>query len=178
MGTRSIKINKCKDQIVIEIELDEPEIIKAKSIIGKSEINDVEVEFKAANWIKLQPGFNSGNDFLAVIEPCADVITEIGLTSDENFPQARNNTIDKRKNLLGNEVKIFPNPAFDFITIQSNEAIRQMIVMNGDGNTVMQKYLDGESTEYKFNLQTLSSGIYFLQIVTEKKVDNYKLIKL
>jgi hypothetical protein len=60
------------------------------------------------------------------------------------------------------KVEIMPNPASDFITINSNSQLSKLSIADMSGRQIMQKALSG-NTE-KLDVSGLSAGIYFLSV--------------
>lgn len=76
------------------------------------------------------------------------------------------------------EIKIFPNPVFDKLQIQTNSSIQTAIsfaLFNSQGKLVMSKQIEkGEST---IDLTTLPQGLYFLKLSMGEKSERIKLFK-
>jgi len=68
---------------------------------------------------------------------------------------------------------LFPNPTSNFISINLQEEILEVKIMDTSGKEVYfsKKYLD------KINVQNLEKGIYFLQVSTAKGYSTQKFIK-
>ena len=73
--------------------------------------------------------------------------------------------------LKGSSIKVFPNPAEDYIYI-SAEDVSNFMVIGMDGR----KYLEGKG-QTRINIQSLPSGIYFLRIVTNTRVCVERFVK-
>jgi Secretion system C-terminal sorting domain len=71
-----------------------------------------------------------------------------------------------------NEVKLFPNPATDNVTIESNEQIEQISVFDISG-----KHLVGFSKTNNFNVRELATGIYLVHISTKAGSTTHRLVK-
>lgn len=72
-----------------------------------------------------------------------------------------------------NILKIYPNPAKDFVTIENKEKIASYSIFSMAG----QKVLDG-ATESRINVQALPKGQYLVKVTTaDNKVYTTKLIK-
>lgn len=76
------------------------------------------------------------------------------------------NSVDFSKN-----IKIFPNPATDFIQIQSDERIISTSVYNLAGQKVL------ESKEKTIDIKHIPSGTYILDLTTNKGKKSFKVIK-
>ncbi|SHK00559.1 T9SS type A sorting domain-containing protein [Epilithonimonas mollis] len=68
------------------------------------------------------------------------------------------NLATNESNLSKNNVKIYPNPAKDFIHITSKQQINSVELLDQSGKRV------SESKESTINISTLSKGIYILKI--------------
>jgi hypothetical protein len=61
-------------------------------------------------------------------------------------------------------IKLFPNPALEKITMQSNTLCTRLQVVNMYGQNVFEQKVDGTITE--INIKELVKGIYFLKCIT------------
>jgi hypothetical protein len=59
---------------------------------------------------------------------------------------------------------LYPNPAKDFVTIETNFDIRNLKVVNYVGQVVLDRNIDQKG--YQINTSTFGPGIYFVQIQT------------
>jgi hypothetical protein len=75
-------------------------------------------------------------------------------------------------NLIG-EINVFPNPANNQFTIESEDGIKTLSILNSNG-AVIQTVNNPTKT---IDISNLPLGVYFLQIQTEKGLLNKKLIK-
>jgi hypothetical protein len=65
--------------------------------------------------------------------------------------------------VIANSIKIYPNPSANFVNIKSGIAeINKIIILNSLGQVIESKILSGQ--ENVFNVQNLSTGIYFFKI--------------
>lgn len=85
------------------------------------------------------------------------------------------NTIGISEVAYNDLIKIYPNPTSRNITIESNNLIENIRVFDIYGKNVFQKYCS--SNKELLNLQHLNSGAYFLQIITNKQKESFKIIK-
>jgi len=68
---------------------------------------------------------------------------------------------------------VYPNPAKDFIVIESENVISEITIFDLTGNEMMkQNVMSGEN----ISISTLSKGLYFLQIKNESTIQIKKLI--
>lgn len=83
-----------------------------------------------------------------------------------------------------NEVKLMPNPARDFFTIGfSNVSVdnkAQVTIINTIGQIMVNdniKFGNNDSMMHTYGIEHFASGIYFVQVKIDNKVNTYKLIK-
>jgi hypothetical protein len=69
---------------------------------------------------------------------------------------------------------VFPNPANDMVTVQSNTLINSIQVFNNMGQVVYTATVHGEETT--INTSTFNAGIYFIKVNTTEGSQNVKLI--
>ncbi len=78
-------------------------------------------------------------------------------------------------------VKVYPNPASEFVRIEFEQAVDseiKMSVLDLRGK-VLENDMIGPGTSYfEINLQNLPSGIYFLRLQKGKFVNVYRVVKL
>ncbi|MBU2650402.1 MAG: choice-of-anchor J domain-containing protein [Bacteroidetes bacterium] len=69
---------------------------------------------------------------------------------------------------------VFPNPANDFVSVQANNAIRQISVFNYVGQLVQQN--NAGTSVYTLNTTGWQAGVYFIQIETAQGISTQKVI--
>lgn len=67
--------------------------------------------------------------------------------------------------------KIYPNPASDFIVIETQESVKDVTIFSVSGQKVI------NTQNKKINIQSLQSGVYFVQIKTDTSTTTHKIIK-
>ena len=74
---------------------------------------------------------------------------------------------------LENAISIYPNPAFDKLNIQvpNNVIVQKVIIFNNLGQRVL------ETSALDFSISQLSTGIHFVDIVTDEGTFHKKIIK-
>lgn len=72
-------------------------------------------------------------------------------------------------------IHVFPNPAGNFVFLNSKESMTSVKVYNYTGQVMLTKTIDQKS--YKLNISQLESGIYFLMIETGNKSVSRQIIK-
>jgi len=71
-------------------------------------------------------------------------------------------------------VNIYPNPASDFVTIESSENIRSIQVINQLGQVMVDQNI--QTTKSTINTNSLNKGLYLLKVNTDKGSNIYKVI--
>ncbi len=136
-----------------------------------------QVEFRAGNEIRLEPGFHARHNskFLAHIQQmdtCEFTLTQIqemGLTSTENT--------DVEQLVSGDNIlTLYPNPSESFVYIKSSTQVPMtgyILDLNGrrlgNGNMVDNKL--------QFNVENLAKGVYICIIECESVLYRFKIIK-
>lgn len=77
------------------------------------------------------------------------------------------------ENKLKNSLSIYPNPASDFIYLNNSKDVKSYIITDSSGRVIMKDSL----TKDFITIQSLSSGNYILQIITDKNIESFKFIK-
>ena len=67
--------------------------------------------------------------------------------------------------------KIYPNPASDFVIIETQDNIKDINIYSVSGQKVM------NTQNKKINIQNLRSGVYLIEIKTDKSTTTHKIIK-
>ena len=75
-----------------------------------------------------------------------------------------------------NKVKLYPIPIKSLLNISSSEKIEKLTLYNNLGAITSFKKLVNSSRNYKLDLSSFSSGIYYLSIEGEKNIENRKII--
>jgi hypothetical protein len=74
--------------------------------------------------------------------------------------------------LAAGTIKLFPNPATDFVTIQGE--FEKGILLDATGRQVRE--FSGTSTETQLNVQQLPAGLYLVKLQNKSTVQTHKLI--
>lgn len=124
--------------------------------------------------IKLINGsFGNAKDssyMLVAISTC-DVATK----QNDSFDELESN---HSSNLNEQKLLIYPNPSKDFVTINwSKKSISMVSLISIEGKILNNQTINHEINEVKFDLSTLSSGIYQIVITENGKTETYKIIK-
>lgn len=79
------------------------------------------------------------------------------------------------------KVKVYPNPASDYINILFEAPVEGEItltIIDSHGRLIKQEMIEPAMVEKQLNLQDLPAGIYFLRLTKGKLVNIYKVVKL
>ncbi len=71
-------------------------------------------------------------------------------------------------------VMTFPNPAYDFLNVRSNENISKIEVISSNGQVVATQNTDAKDAS--INISNLEKGIYFVNVTTESGISSSKII--
>lgn len=74
-----------------------------------------------------------------------------------------------------NELKIAPNPVKDFVTVSSEEGIRNVTIFDAQGRIIFNENFNNEMA--KINLSAHPTGTYTMKIKTDKTETSKKIIK-
>lgn len=69
-------------------------------------------------------------------------------------------------------IKIYPNPVYNLLNIETNEAVKEVILFDISGKKLIEK-----KALKTIDLNAIKNGIYFLKIRTDKRDYNTKIIK-
>ena len=137
------------------------------------------VSFKAGTEINLLPNFHAqaGVDFLATIENCA---TATARAREDEIPSVE---IASMSPLKHTDLKIFPNPFYDRTTIQfelaKSESVN-LLVFDQMGKLINPLLLnvqqDAGIHRVSFNMDNLTSGIFWVQLITEDTLVSKKMV--
>lgn len=77
--------------------------------------------------------------------------------------------------LFYNKLSVYPNPAKDYFCIQSETQINRIRIFDANGKLLIKKESINENTFFQ-DTHKLSSGLYFVEIVTWDKIQFEKII--
>lgn len=97
-----------------------------------------------------------GPDKVCVFDPLA-----VGITS---FP----------KDIYRDNIKIYPNPACDLVSINSDNLIESVLIYNSQGKLMSSK--DCNSKHISIAIDNLEAGVYIVVVKDTKKVSTQKLV--
>jgi WD40 repeat protein len=144
-------------------------------LIGESDENTVYVyEFTNGDWILKGNSINKSHDFGESVNITSDGETFIvgasgGFAEVYSFKQ----TLSLEKEQLSMFTRVYPNPVINKITISfsNGNTLKKATIFNVQGKILI------ESTNKEISTDKLPSGIYFLEIETNKGKITKKLIK-
>ncbi len=133
-------------------------------------------EVTAGKVIHLKKGthIKSGSKFHAYISDfsCNQGIDFSNLKKSELFVNT-----DNYSTFSGNDVKIYPNPANDFIIINNMQLSNYNIEIYNSFGQKLKTINTVNKNMYKINISDLQSGIYVLSIKNKEKIITKKIIK-
>ncbi|MBL3550138.1 T9SS type A sorting domain-containing protein [Chryseobacterium sp. KMC2] len=119
---------------------------------------------KAENYISLLPNteIKTGSDFFATIAPCEVLAGKMQRASAAVSNQKISLTLDLRETPEESSINIYPNPASDFIKIDTRSKVLEWEIYDLSGKIVLKG--NGEKIEVK----SMIKGAYLLNITLEK----------
>ncbi|MBU8881887.1 choice-of-anchor J domain-containing protein [Kaistella sp. DKR-2] len=103
------------------------------------------------------------------VDPCAGAA--FGQVEDYTITVGALGVNDQAKNA----VKLYPNPVVDVLNIESPEKVKSITVFDATGKSVSTHVLNASKSQV--NLSKLASGVYVVNIETDKGVQSVKMIK-
>lgn len=101
-----------------------------------------------------------------------NLILTNGLGDQAFYQSGSLNTNDFSHNLAETTIIIYPNPAHDYLVIESKDRIEWTKVYNSEGRLILQnKY------ETKLDISGLAKGGYFLEVKFQNGISKHKFIK-
>jgi uncharacterized repeat protein (TIGR03803 family) len=78
------------------------------------------------------------------------------------------------ENIISGNVSVFPNPASDYITVESESPLNKFIIIDAIGKVVYQQ--NTKNTKSGINTSALNNGIYLVKICGDGQSSHIKLI--
>ncbi|MCX6350767.1 MAG: T9SS type A sorting domain-containing protein, partial [Bacteroidetes bacterium] len=72
-------------------------------------------------------------------------------------------------------LKLYPNPAHDFITIESAKG--DIEIVNITGQTLLKQHITSVGDIYKIDISNLANGLYFIKLIDGDNATTKKFIK-
>lgn len=172
--------------ISIEVNQERSDWIRSTDVITFGDgVSGNGVVYHAGNFVEFNPGFEAvfGSQFSSYIEGCTgDFEYRMNTAIDKVYVDAFEQIILPEIHLIKIQrekgIKIFPNPASDFVTISiSDETIQKILLLSIDGKqTVIQNI---STNDYTVDLSSYSKGIYIISIQSSSgEIYNEKIIKM
>ena len=109
----------------------------------------------------------------------ADSILNIITNRSVCTPNVILNTKELEK--LEEQIKIYPNPVADILTIEFNYGLTlnniELKLFNLNGQELNRKNLPSGTTSTNISTEHLSAGVYFIQLIVDEKQYSQKVIK-
>lgn len=107
-----------------------------------------------------------------------------GITDESTFlvptpPPGVNNDQSKKLDAGITSLEVFPNPTNGLLNVQlmaDEEGAVELIMMNSLGQRVISERFSGQEINRQMDLQGLQSGVYFLNIMTEKGIVTERVV--
>lgn len=100
-------------------------------------------------------------------------VYDSGESDPSNVAEVEVTGVGVENNGSPNQYTIYPNPAGNVLNIKATAEITGIRLVNSTGNLVYESHNNG--TEFRINTSNLSSGIYFLNITTDKGTRTEKI---
>jgi M6 family metalloprotease-like protein len=95
--------------------------------------------------------------------------------TQRSFTTAEDNTSITDVDAITKNMLVFPNPAYDIVSIASSNNLKSVRVFDVFGNMIYIASLDETSNKYQININEFAAGIYFIQISNKEGVFTSKL---
>ncbi|MFV0598216.1 MAG: T9SS type A sorting domain-containing protein [Bacteroidales bacterium] len=73
------------------------------------------------------------------------------------------------------EAKVYPNPAIDYLSIETKEVVQRLEVYDALGRKVVSKIPN--QNNFSIDISNLEQGIYILKLQTKEGIGSYKIVK-
>lgn len=109
------------------------------------------------------------------------VLQNADIYFDYNFPIATNDAettfqiLSNTDFAIDSSIRIFPNPANEFVNINANESIKSIQLYDFQGRIIKTSLINENQT--KFDISNYSNGIYFIKVQTNEGIKVEKLQK-
>ena len=118
----------------------------------------------------------SGSDYEYMIKSVYLKINGSGSFYNESLGTIVGEVLANDTNDIANEdINIYPIPAKQTLNISASTFMKSFSITSVAGQIIISKRID--TTDYKINISTLQSGVYFIGLETEKGIIEKKFIK-
>lgn len=163
--------------------------IESLQVLGTSHAVDARVRGNIAEFIFKSINLDSGGhgNVLLKLKSKSTLVTgdqvskNASIYFDYNFPIVTNdaNTVFQSLSIgehhLDNSIKMYPNPANEFVTVKASGFIKSVEFYDVQGRILETNLVNDQET--KLELSKYASGIYYLKIKTDKGYKVEKLVK-
>ena len=140
----------------------------------KPKTKDYEVEKLNDLLVRLIGKYTDRTSCEEVEEEEEEPSNEILFANNNQNSNSTTTVIKEDKSIL-NKVKYFPNPATTSVTLQLQEAISEIMIIQSDGK-VVRRFENVAAGEMQIDLSGFSEGFYLIRFRKENDVANGKLI--
>ena len=178
------------DNIVLQMDIDEEQFeINTLQVLNTSHscytrVSGNIIEFVLQN-IALETG-GHGNVLLkirtksdlatgAIVSRDANIFFDYNAPIDTGIANTTFQALSTCEFVTDNSINIYPNPAVNFVTINSDSTINSIQLYDVQGRLLQTKIEN--QTEVTFDISNQSNGIYFFKIQSDNGVKVIKLIK-
>jgi hypothetical protein len=84
-------------------------------------------------------------------------------------------TANSVNQLHANKIKVYPNPATDFVQISSDYAVESIRVFSVSGKMILSENLTG--LQYIMDVQEWSNGVYIIELTTDQGTEFHRVFK-
>lgn len=100
---------------------------------------------------------------------------EFHLYSDKKLPEFKSLATNSfQKITIDNELRVYPNPASDFLIIESRGNMEFVEVYNSNGKLLSR--INPQANSSIININNLNSGIYFIKVRADNKLCTHKFV--
>lgn len=93
----------------------------------------------------------------------------------DDFAFTEGNVLSIGENTLTSTIDVFPNPASDFLHVNAEENISEIVVCDALGSVVMKLNPNEKSTV--IDVQNFSTGVYFVNVQSGSTVETHRIIR-
>lgn len=178
------------DNIVLQMDIDEEQFeINTLQVLNTSHscytrVSGNIIEFVLQN-IALETG-GHGNVLLkirtksdlatgAVVSRDANIFFDYKAPIDTGIANTTFQALSTGEFVTDNSIKLYPNPAVSFVTINSDSSINSIQLYDVQGRLLKTKIQN--QTEVTFDISNQSNGIYFFKVQSDNGVKVLKLVK-
>lgn len=175
-NSATVKMNYCIPSLELSDPLVTSETYQVSGFIKSTQdiAPNAIVRYKAGTFIELNPGFSSGNDFVAEIDPCVNNITVIAQKTDET-EQANGEEKYEELNERTKWIVVYPTllASGNSLTIETNEDVNGVVLQMYDlqgrhtKSFRLNDFVKGSSTTVPIDVP---AGVY---IIVGRNVDNF-----